>query len=181
MLCINYKNDFNRKFWRYRSGVIFLKAVPSSMANTEGRGHSHILEGTASRTFLFLQGPASPFLKLLAETLESKGASVQKINVCLGDAVFWGLRASRFFRRKMAEWPVYLDCHITDHNVTDLVMLGDGRQLHAVAADIGIRRGIRVHILEHGYLRPDWLTIEPDGMSAQSRFPQSPQRIMALA
>ncbi|WP_226951364.1 capsular biosynthesis protein [Rhizobium terrae] len=44
-----------------------------------------------------------------------------------------------------------------------------------------MREGLRVHILEHGYLRPDWLTIEPDGMSAHSRFPQDPGRIGALA
>ncbi|MFB9952942.1 capsular biosynthesis protein [Rhizobium puerariae] len=44
-----------------------------------------------------------------------------------------------------------------------------------------MRHGLRVHVLEHGYLRPDWLTIEPDGMSAHSRFPREPGEIMALA
>ncbi|WP_245277257.1 capsular biosynthesis protein [Rhizobium sp. CF080] len=60
-------------------------------------------------------------------------------------------------------------------------MLGDGRFPHATAAEIGVEDGIRVHVLEHGYLRPDWLTIEPDGMSAHSRFPRSPGEIEALA
>jgi len=134
-----------------------------------------------SRTFLFLQGPASPFLRLLAEEIERKGASVRKISLCLGDLVFWWPKESAFFRGSYNEWPVYLDCYIRDHNVTDIVMLGDGRQPHAVAAEIGLREGLRVHILEHGYLRPDWLTIEPDGMSAHSRFPREPLKIEALA
>ncbi|SMF51372.1 capsular polysaccharide export protein [Xaviernesmea oryzae] len=134
-----------------------------------------------SRTFLFLQGPASPFLRLLAEAIEKKGASVKKIGVCLGDLVFWWPRESDFFRDRNDKWPAYLECYIRDHNITDIVMLGDGRRTHAAAADIGIRGGLRVHILEHGYLRPDWLTVEPDGMSAHSRFPQEPREIEALA
>lgn len=133
------------------------------------------------RTFLFLQGPASPFLHLLAEAIEKQGASVRKISFCLGDVVFWWPKESNFFRGRATEWPVYLNCYIRDHDVTDLVMLGDGRPAHAVAAEIGTREGLRVHILEHGYLRPDWLTIEPDGMSAHSRFPREPREIEALA
>ncbi|WJR67203.1 hypothetical protein QTA58_00045 [Neorhizobium sp. CSC1952] len=92
-----------------------------------------------SRTFLFLQGPASPFLRLLAEAIEKKGASVKKIGVCLGDLVFWWPRESDFFRDRNDKWPAYLECYIRDHNITDIVMLGDGRRTHAAAADIGIR------------------------------------------
>ncbi len=76
---------------------------------------------------------------------------------------------------------MYLKSYIRDHDVTDIVMLGDGRIPHATAAEIGMEDGIRVHILEHGYLRPDWLTIEPDGMSAHSRFPREPHAIETLA
>lgn len=134
-----------------------------------------------ARTFLFLQGPASPFLKRLAETVENKGASVRKISLCLGDVVFWWPKASDFFRGHANDWPVYLNCYIRDHNITDIVMLGDGRPPHAAAAELGIRAGLRVHILEHGYLRPDWLTIEPDGMSGHSRFPKRSADIRELA
>lgn len=134
-----------------------------------------------TRKFLFLQGPASPFLRHLAKALEAKSAEVQKISVCLGDLVFWWPRSSSLFKGEMIDWPVYLDCHIRDHGITDLVMLGDGRPLHAKAAEIGIASGVRVHILEHGYLRPDWLTIEPDGMSGHSRFPKDRVQIEALA
>ncbi|WP_105384597.1 capsule biosynthesis protein [Neorhizobium alkalisoli] len=134
-----------------------------------------------ARTFLFLQGPASPFLRRLAEAVENKGASIRKISLCLGDVVFWWPKESNFFRGRANDWPVYLNCYIRDHNITDIVMLGDGRAPHAVAAELGIGAGLRVHILEHGYLRPDWLTIEPDGMSGHSRFPAKPADISALA
>jgi len=134
-----------------------------------------------ARTFLFLQGPASPFLRLLAEAVEKKGASVRHIGLCLGDMAFWWPRKGDFFTARANEWGMYLKSYIRDHDVTDIVMLGDGRFPHATAAEIGMEHGVRIHILEHGYLRPDWLTIEPDGMSAHSRFPREPVEIGRLA
>lgn len=134
-----------------------------------------------NRTYLFLQGPASPFFRLVAERLEARGARVVRINFCLGDMVFWWPKRGSFFRGKKSQWPDYLAKHIHHHTVTDVVMLGDGRDYHAAAAELGHTLGIRIHIVEHGYLRPDWLTVEPDGMSAHSRFPQDPVAIRALA
>lgn len=151
------------------------------MPNDELPASDHSMRDMSSRRFLFLQGPASPFLRILAKALEKKGASVRKISVCIGDVVFWWPRWGDFYRGKAVDWPVYLDGYISDHNVTDLVMLGDGRALHAAAAELGIERGINVHILEHGYLRPDWLTIEPDGMTAHSRFPNQPAALQSFA
>ncbi len=134
-----------------------------------------------TRTFLFLQGPASPFFRRLAEALENHGASVRKISFCLGDIAFWWPKETDFFRAREDEWPLYLKGYIQRNAITDLVMLGDGRRAHAVAVEVGIELGVRVTILEHGYLRPDWLTLEPDGMSAFSRFPQERRAIERLA
>jgi capsular polysaccharide export protein len=134
-----------------------------------------------ARTFLFLQGPASPFFRLVADRLEAAGARVERINFSLGDMAFWWPKKGTFYRGRKNDWPRYLASFVCHHSVTDIVMLGDGRDYHAAAADFGQAEGIRVHIIEHGYLRPDWLTVEPDGMSAHSRFPQDPDMIRALA
>jgi capsular polysaccharide export protein len=134
-----------------------------------------------TRTFLLLQGPASPFFRLLGNALTERNVAVRRINFCLGDAVFWWPKNGDWFLKPPEQWRDYLLGHIRDNHVTDIVMLGDGRPAHAVAADLGMALGIRVHVLEHGYLRPDWLTLEPDGMSAHSRFPQQPEKIRALA
>ncbi len=134
-----------------------------------------------NRTFLFLQGPASPFFRLVAGRLEAAGGRVERVNFCLGDMIFWWPRRGRFFRGKKSDWPDYLAAFIRHRSVTDLIMLGDGRDYHAVAAELGQTLGVRVHIIEHGYLRPDWLTVEPDGMSAHSRFPQEPAAISVIA
>jgi capsular polysaccharide export protein len=134
-----------------------------------------------TRTFLFLQGPASPFFRLLADRLEATGAQVRRINFSLGDMLFWWPRGGTFYRGRKKEWPSYLEDFLGHHAVTDMVMLGDGRDYHAAAAEVAHGLNIRIHVIEHGYLRPDWLTVEPDGMSAHSRFPQAPGEIRELA
>jgi capsular polysaccharide export protein len=134
-----------------------------------------------TRTYLFLQGPASPFFRLLADRLEAVGARVERINFCLGDAIFWWPKKAHFYRGRKSDWPDFFGKFTSLHGVTDIVMLGDGRDYHAAAAEVGLARDIRIHIIEHGYLRPDWLTVEPDGMSAHSRFPQAAEAIRALA
>jgi capsular polysaccharide export protein len=67
------------------------------------------------------------------------------------------------------------------HAVTDLVLLGDRRPYHITAAEAARARGAAVAITELGYVRPDWLTLEYDGMTGQSRFPRDPAAIRALA
>lgn len=132
-------------------------------------------------SLLILQGPASPFLKGLAAAAEKRGLAVHKINFCLGDTVFWWPRKAEWFKGTDAQWPHYLERYCRDRQITDMLMLGDGRPKHAAAIAVAHRLGIRVHVFEHGYLRPDWLTIEPDGMSGRSRFPRDSEVIRAIA
>lgn len=132
-------------------------------------------------SLLILQGPASPFLKGLAAVAEKRGLAVHKINFCLGDAVFWWPRKAEWFKGTDAQWPQYLERLCRDRQITDILMLGDGRPKHAAAIAVAHSLGIRVHVFEHGYLRPDWLTIEPDGMSGRSRFPRQAGQVRTIA
>jgi capsular polysaccharide export protein len=145
------------------------------------------------RVVLFLEGPASPFLRRVADRLIDAGHRVRHIDFCFGDRVFWSIlvgRAwwrrrptppTRWFRRPLQEWPAFLAAFLAEHGVTDVVMLGDGRPVHAAAIDVAKRAGVRIHVLEHGYLRPDWLTLEPDGMSGNSRMPRDPEIVRRAA
>ncbi len=132
-------------------------------------------------SLLILQGPASPFLKNLAATAEERGLAVHKLNFCLGDAAYWWPRKASWFKGTDGQWPQFLERFCREKGITDVLMLGDGRPKHAAAIAVAHRLGIRVHIFEHGYLRPDWLTIEPDGMSGRSRFPRDPDAVRAIA
>jgi capsular polysaccharide export protein len=88
---------------------------------------------------------------------------------------------ARSFRGRFESWPRFIAKLLEDHAVTDLILLGDRRPYHLVAADTARARGIAVHVTDLGYVRPDWLTLEPDGMTTWSRFPRDPAAIRALA
>ncbi|MGA8398497.1 MAG: capsular biosynthesis protein [Stellaceae bacterium] len=132
------------------------------------------------RSFLFLQGPQSFFFERAARALLAHGHHVHRINLNLGDRLFWRLPATDF--RGAAEvWPDFVAGAIEDRAVTDLIFLGDRRPYHIVAADTARTRGATVWVTDLGYLRPGWLTIEQDGMTGFSHFPRDPAAIRTLA
>lgn len=136
--------------------------------------------GGTPRTFLFLQGPISTFFDRLGRALIARGHRVHRVNLHLGDRLFWHLPAENF-RGRFADWRRFIGELLDCYAVSDLVLHGDRRPYHLVAAEEARARGIAVLATDLGYLRPDWLTLEYDGLTTYSRFPRDPQRIRELA
>jgi len=132
------------------------------------------------RSFLFLQGPISDFFDRLGRALIARGHRVHRVNLHFGDQLFWRLPATHF-RGHFDEWRTFIGEVLETHQVTDLVLHGDRRPYHLVAAEEARARGIAVTATDLGYVRPDWITLERDGMSTYSRFPREPAAIRALA
>jgi len=132
------------------------------------------------RSFLFLQGPISDFFDRLGRALIARGHHVRRVNLHFGDQLFWRLPATHF-RGHFDEWRGFIGELLETHGVTDLVFHGDRRPYHVVAAEEARARGITVIATDLGYVRPDWITLERDGMSTYSRFPRDPAAIRALA
>lgn len=120
------------------------------------------METDDAPTVLLLQGPRSPFLRHLAEALESGGAQVERVLFCPGDALFWGRRPAISWRGRPDAWPAAVAALMRARGVTDVLGLGDGRYWHRTAFAAARMQGVRVHVLEQGWLRPGWLTLEPD-------------------
>lgn len=137
----------------------------------------------AHRCFLFLQGPISPFFAEVAAGLAARGHVVCRINLNLGDRLFWrgAPGHAEDFRGRPAEWPAFVTAFLDRHRVTDLVLLGEQRDYHRVAIVAARARGVAVTVTDFGYFRPDWITFEPDGMGGDSRFPRDPEAIRRLA
>jgi capsular polysaccharide export protein len=131
--------------------------------------------------FVFLQGMPSAFFSRIANELSRRGCKATGINFCLGDWIFWRGPDTVNYRGSLADWPAFIERFFERNKVTDVVMLGDQRTFHKPAIEIARRRGIRVSVLDFGYLRPDWLTLEQDGKSANSRFPKTPEELLKLA
>ena len=124
-----------------------------------------------NRSFLFLQGPHGPFFGQLAAMLHRTGAKVWRIGFNLGDQAFWPHRTSyTAFHGAIDTLPNALSTHIHQHNITDLVLYGDTRPVHAEAIRIAKSAGLTVHVFEEGYLRPHWVSYERGGSNGHSRL-----------
>nr|WP_282958831.1 capsular biosynthesis protein [Desulfolutivibrio sulfodismutans] len=55
--------------------------------------------------------------------------------------------------------------------------MGDKRPMNRDAICIARSRGIAVHVLEEGYLRPNHITLERDGVNTRSRLPATPEAV----
>ncbi|WP_417668120.1 capsule biosynthesis protein [Roseibium sp.] len=134
-----------------------------------------------SKVFLFLQGPPSIFARTVADELELLGCRALRVNLCPGDWLAWHDRRATAYRGSLRKWPEWLEQFLIDNKVTDLVYYADRVPYHSAAAEVGRKLGVTCTTYEFGYLRPDWITLERNGMSAHSLFPQDPAHIRAAA
>lgn len=124
-----------------------------------------------TRRFLFLQGPHGPFFDDLAAMLREAGAATWRAGFNRGDAAFWRHDAGYIPHPGPPEdWPGHCAAILDDHAITDLVLYGDSRPVHAAAIAAARSRGLAVHVFEEGYLRPHWVTYERGGANGNSRL-----------
>jgi len=123
-----------------------------------------------ARRFLFLQGPHGPWFHRLARHLRTAGAEVWRVGFNLGDRMFWPGAGYIGFKESQDHWPDRCAALFDQHHITDLVVYGDTRPVHAKAVQLAKARGITVHVFEEGYLRPYWVTYERGGSNGHSRL-----------
>ena len=125
------------------------------------------------RVFLFLQGPHGPFFHQLGRMLERAGAKVKRVGFNAGDRAFWRNTDTYIpYTGSVEEWPETFETIVEQHGVTDLVLYGDVRQIHADAVATAHARGMNVHVFEEGYMRPYWVTYERGGSNGNSKLMQ---------
>lgn len=138
----------------------------------------------SKRVFLFLQGPHGPFFHRLGKMLRLAGADVWRVGFNAGDRAFWFHPASYIpYRGTTENWADTFTDLLAEKNVTDIVLYGDTRPIHADAVAKAKRRGITVHVFEEGYMRPYWVTYERGGSNGNSRLMEMtiPQMQASLA
>ncbi|WP_372835199.1 capsule biosynthesis protein [Puniceibacterium confluentis] len=125
------------------------------------------------RTFVFLQGPHGPFFHRLGKMLRKTGAAVWRVGFNAGDRAFWFHPESYLpYTGSAEDWAPYFNRLLNDKAVTDIVLYGDTRPIHAQAVAEAKARGITVHVFEEGYMRPYWVTYERGGANGHSRLMQ---------
>lgn len=134
----------------------------------------HDLIGPEAKALLFLQGPHGPFFRRLGETLASAGHRVYRINLNGGDRHDWG-PGGVDYRGTRDGWPLFFDAFLRDRGITDVILYGDCRAVHRAAHGIAKLRGCRIHVFEEGYIRPDFLTLEREGVNGNSTLSNDPE------
>lgn len=138
-------------------------------------------EQSGAKVILFLQGPPGIFARTVADELELLGCRTLRVNLCPGDWLNWHDRRCTSYRGTLEDWPDWLKAFCRKNGVTDIVYYADRVPYHVAAAEVSAELGLSCTAYEFGYLRPDWITLERNGMSTHSLFPNDPDMIRAAA
>jgi capsular polysaccharide export protein len=68
-----------------------------------------------------------------------------------------------------------LEWQFFEHSITDVIVFGDSMAYSAEALAAARANGLRTWVLENGYNRPDWITVESTGVNANSCLPRDPR------
>jgi len=118
---------------------------------------------------LLLQGPVGPFFDRLTNWLKCHGVpTVNRVAFSGGDE--WDCNASMpmRFRGALVEWPMFLQYMFTTFKVDCIVLFGQARPHHAKAMVLASLLGIKVVVVEEGYFRPRYLSMELGGVNGYS-------------
>jgi capsular polysaccharide export protein len=100
-----------------------------------------------TKSFLFLQGPHGPFFHRLGKMLRLAGANVYRVGFNAGDRAFWfGAKGYIPYRDGPDEWDATFRAIIAENQITDIVLYGDTRPIHAQAVDAAHWGGMRHHV-----------------------------------
>lgn len=121
--------------------------------------------------YLLLQGPKGFFFYRLAKFLRSKGKKVYKINFNGGDMFTYPyIRNTYNYRKRIEEFREYLKKFLFEKNINVILLYGDYKPYHKIAVDLcrSMNHPIDVYIFEEGYVRPNYITLEKEGINGWS-------------
>ncbi len=128
---------------------------------------------------LMLQGPAGPFFHRLGQELRDHGVAVTKVNLYAGDVFYYPGPDTVDYRGRLADFSPWVARQLREHAIDGVFLFGDCRAYHKAAIEAARAAGVPVWVFEEGYLRPDWITYERDGVNGHSRMSRDPAVFLA--
>ena len=123
------------------------------------------------RRFLIVTAPFGPFAGRLADAIAARGGTVVRMIFNAGDLLSWRRPNGRAFRDGPDVWAARLPELAA--GFSDLVIFGEGGPYNHAVVALAKAGGPRVWVLENGYFRPDWITLEQGGVNACSNLPRN--------
>jgi len=133
------------------------------------------------KSILFLQGPPSSFFSMMSKALAKSGHNVWKLNLCPGDVFFWKAGNSINYKGSLEKWESFISEFLFQNKIDLIILYGEQRTYHKIAISCAYKLKIPIIVSEFGYIRPDWLIFEFNGISGSSLFPRNPEEIHLLA
>jgi capsular polysaccharide export protein len=121
-----------------------------------------------AKSILLLQGPVGAFFDRLTTWLMQRGARVRRVAFQGGDVLDSHVIEPILYQQAFAEWPRFFLQQLQNHQTDCVVLFGQSRQYHRVAIDLCKKKGIAVLVLEEGYFRPGFMTMELNGVNGFS-------------
>jgi capsular polysaccharide export protein len=120
---------------------------------------------------LLLQGPIGGFFSKLASYFQKKGSVIYKINFNGGDKFFYKHKTNVFdFNDIDSEFEIFIEKILKKHSIKAIFLIGDKRFYHQKAIEVAKRFGVDIWCLEEGYLRPNYFTLEKNGVNNSSNL-----------
>ncbi|WP_290074710.1 capsule polysaccharide modification protein KpsS [Helicobacter rodentium] len=123
---------------------------------------------------LLLQGPVGPFFYHLAQKLKKNNNQIFKLNFNGGDLLFFPFGAQSY-RGNLTDFKRFIKNFYLTNKIQKVLMFNDCRPLHKVAIEVAKSLKIPCFIFEEGYIRPNFITLEYEGVNANSTLPKDPQ------
>ena len=124
--------------------------------------------------FLFIGAPFGPFFARLAKEIESAGGECYR-TVCEGGEFLETPKANRvLYRHRDGDWKRFIRDVVRRKKVDAVITFNDTLPRNRRALEVAEEFGLHSFVLENGYLRPHWVTLERDGVNGFSRLPRDP-------
>ncbi|MEB3266041.1 MAG: 1-acyl-sn-glycerol-3-phosphate acyltransferase [Cyanobacteriota bacterium] len=118
---------------------------------------------------LLLMGPIGLFFSRFWHYLQACGVPAYKISFPLHEFGF-PKRARIPYSGTMDEWPEFLRQVISEKGIRHIFMYGDFIDPHRLAILEAQRAGLDAQVFELGYLRPNYVTLEPERVNSRSNL-----------
>ncbi|EAJ6452976.1 capsular biosynthesis protein [Campylobacter lari] len=127
------------------------------------------LKKFSGKNVLLLQGPVGGFFRKIATKIPK--AKVYKVNFNGGDFFFYPFKSINY-TKSLAELEDFYKKLFEEKQIQVVIMYNDCRKVHEIAINVAKQMGIEVWIFEEGYIRPNFITFEKDGVNANSTLPR---------
>lgn len=134
----------------------------------------------SSPAILLLQGPLGCFFSVLAKTFSQAGYAVHRIVFNGGDQFYATADYVHCFNGTPQAWQPFLYDYLLKHDIETVFVFGDCRFYHREARQVCQQLQRNFMVFEEGYLRPNTITLELDGVNAHSKLNLSLARLQQV-